>query len=1235
MRSIRSKIMWLLFCSVLISSILIGATGIGLTATVIKENSTENMNLLCKNNADKIDIVFAKIEESVNTLVHYTESELQNIELLKDDDARQAFTSEIQKNALHHIESTAGAAAVYMIYESDYIGKTDGFFYDKQNENDDFTYHHVSDSTAEDNAYAAIYFPIINGEATWFEAYYADSFDRYVMSYVVPLYKDGRLVGVIGADIFADHIANLVKEISIYDSGKGAVLKSDGTVIYHPNFKRDELIGEGDPGFDGVIDKLTAEDITKELISYELKGEKKQLACCKLRNDMLMVCFAPESEIYQKQITLTITTIVCTVIVAVVALLIALLVSIRLARPIKELNEAAKHLTDGDFDFEIKPTTYDEIGELTKTFVETRKILLSQIHLLDNEAHRDGLTGVGNKSALLDKEEEINKQIALGEADFSIALFDVNKLKIANDVFGHMAGDGLLFTVANHLAAVFGADNVYRTGGDEFVVVLTGEASKNSAEKIVACADDMKLLSVEGYPECKVSCAYGCCNFDKQSDTLFSDVLHRADKQMYKNKIQTKKETYPWQEGSKGIKQLQIEKYCELLQTLKQSTDDALCLMNLETGYFRLFGEKNLEFSVADDENVSTGFKEILKFVHDNDRDFVKDAIHSLENRDVEELDINFRMCSGDIMRWVNCRGNVIKDDLGGHFVWIGRISENAVKHLYNPLTSLFNKTKLKADLNGDTANKFNNLMLIDINNLSEINLKYGSVCGDGLLKLLAEELESRFSMWQIYHAEKDRFVVLLDIDSKEKIKNIFNEIQLQFGDKCSILASVVPNDIDAKNIYDYAVQMLNNAKREGKEKLVFLSKDDLGEKISQVELLNELEESVKNGCEGFHLVYQPQISVDDYSLVSAEALLRYNSKTRGQIYPDKFIPLLEHTGLINEVGVWVADEALRQCKLWRKYSPDFKISVNISPKQLESKSTAVRITNLLTKHELPGEALILEITESSKLDESENMLLVLARFHHAGIQIAIDDFGTGYSNLDILKNIHANIIKVDRVFIKDIKENGYNYNLIHNVLGFAKSNSLKVCLEGVETTEEHIVLSSLRPDFFQGYLFDRPVAANVIETKYFIETSNEYIERMEHIKQLMKEKKHAPVIGMETKQILRGLDVGLWIIRVNTKTGVGELYTDEIMKKLMGVDNSVTPQECYSHWEERIVAEHRCLVDEMISEMTNDDKVVQAEYLWKHPYDGEKLVRCSGRCSEKAGEFIVYEGFHRVLGDF
>lgn len=440
MKSIRAKIMWLLFGSVLIASLIIGTVGTILTSGVIEKSSTENMNLLCKTNAGEVDIVLAKIEDSVNTLSHNAVSELSDITMLKNDSLRAAYSANLEKSALHHIESIEGAVAIYLRYSDSYIGKSDGFFYVKNIETNKFESWPLTDISlyAEDDIEHVGWWhiPTKYQTATWIEAYHNANINQDIISYVVPLYMNEQLIGVIGADISIEHIEALVKQISIYSSGKAALLKSDGTVVYHPDFERGHLIGEGDPGFDGVVEKLSKEERRDELIKYELDGIEKRIASSKLRNGMLMVCFAPVSEIYREQHALSVFTLIFTLIVIVLAWIVALYVSREFARPIKKLNEAAKHLTDGEFDFDIQTDLRDEIGELTSTFIETRKTLQHQIHLLDTEAHRDGLTGVGNKSAFMDKEIEINHEIISGNANFSIAVFDVNKLKVTNDIFG-------------------------------------------------------------------------------------------------------------------------------------------------------------------------------------------------------------------------------------------------------------------------------------------------------------------------------------------------------------------------------------------------------------------------------------------------------------------------------------------------------------------------------------------------------------------------------------------------------------------------------------------------------------------------------------------------------------------------------------------------------------------------------------------------------------------------------
>ena len=1240
MKSIRSKIMWLLFSSVLVCSLVIGAFCIFLTSIVIEENSNDNMALMCELYSKDIDVLFASAEDSVNTLAHLVSSESFSVEDMKDAQWRKDFSESLEKNALHHVQSVEGSEAVYLYFNPELGSENTGFCYVRNHSTDSFAQlnpEHVIDfqSDTKKNLWNTT---VKNKTGTWLEFYYNSNLQRNVISYAVPIFKDGQLLGILGTHLSTEYVEEVVKQIPVFKSGKLAVLKSDGTVMYHPTFEQGSLLGEGNPGFDGVIDRLSSDDYNGELTNYSLNGIKKMITGHKMRSGMMMVCFAPASEIYHERTLLTTATTGITLAVILFGFLFTFFLSRTIATPIKKLNEAAKHLTDGEYDFHSLSHSKDELGELSATLSEARKMIKHQMHRLDDEAHRDGLTGVNNKSAFLDREVEINREIASENAAFYVAVFDVNKLKITNDFFGHMAGDKLLSVVSAHLSSYFDPENIYRIGGDEFVVIIPEEKGVNCNKLVKACSDSMKKLSVEGFPDCVVSCAYGLVRYDPEKDSHFSDVVHRADKEMYKHKADTRKDILPWQAGGKSLKQLQIEKYGQLLQNLTTSTDDYLYLLNTETGVMQFFGEIPESFQVADGRNLSPDITKLLSYVHTNDHKLVTDAITSVIGFESDEVNIDFRMHSpnSNQMRWVNCRGKIIHDENDTPFVMIGRISLNAVKHLYSPITTLFNKAKLKAGLQKGALPPFTCLMLLDIDNFSEINLKHGSVYGENLLRAMAEELESRFEMWQIYHSEKDLFVVLLDIDSTKEAERIFEEIKTALSKKCSISASLVPNDrsmyINAENIYDYAVQILDNAQKESVGQLALFSKDGLMEQISTVELLEELKESVKKKCSGFSLVYQPQISADGYSISSAEALLRYESPTKGPVYPGEFIPILEQADLIHEVGLWVANEALSQCKKWRKFAPDFKICVNLSPQQLKKKRVAAQIVKLLSKHDLPGKALILEITESAQLDENEETYAVLTKLKQVGIQIAIDDFGTGYSNLGNLKHIDANILKVDRIFIQGIKENGYNYNLVRNIVEFARENDLKVCLEGVEAVKEFITLSPLHPDLFQGYLFDKPMSPEDLETAYFQEGSQPYEARQKRIEQLIHEKNLAPVVKMETKTILRSMDVGLWTIRINTETGKGEFHTNDTMRTLLGVNEQITPAECYQHWRKGIKEGYTAAVDAMVLEMAQSEKVVHVEYQWYHPEQGEVTVRCSGRCAEKQDNVLIFEGFHRII---
>ena len=568
----------------------------------------------------------------------------------------------------------------------------------------------------------------------------------------------------------------------------------------------------------------------------------------------------------------------------------------------------------------------------------------------------------------------------------------------------------------------------------------------------------------------------------------------------------------------------------------------------------------------------------------------------------------------------------------------IGRVSEENLRHLYNPLTGLWNKNKLRQDLKEHLADGGGYLMLLDIDGLAAINLSHGRQYGDKLLKEVAEFCENLEGVNMAYHVEHNYFALILNPNSREGISNIYGKIQDAMIDKCTFTASAVPIAqslfLDETQLLDSINMTLKKAKAISNNRIEFFSSEDLSKKITSLELLEELKQSVENHCDGFEVYYQPQLRTGNYDLYGVEALLRYNSKTRGKVFPDEFIPVLEQSRLIKDVGMWVLEQALLQCKEWRKRIPNLHVSVNFSALQFEDNYLAENVVEKIKEVGLTGDALTVEMTESVEIHNSEQIMNAIKYLKEYDINFAIDDFGTGYSNLGYLKQMNVDEIKIDRVFVSGIEKDTYNHKLISNVIEFAKGNSIRTCCEGVESTRELVTLELLLPDILQGYLFDKPNTAEIIEKTYINSDSKEFIQRTEFINKIYELKEKMGVIHFNPKDILRENGVGLWMMRMNKSEKHYELHVDETMERLMAVDMKYTPRECYDYWSTNIHPSYAGYVEENIATMICGEKAVQIEFAWIHPQHGEVMVRFSGKRVNDSDGMIVLEGYYRMITD-
>ena len=225
-----------------------------------------------------------------------------------------------------------------------------------------------------------------------------------------------------------------------------------------------------------------------------------------------------------------------------------------------------------------------------------------------------------------------------------------------------------------------------------------------------------------------------------------------------------------------------------------------------------------------------------------------------------------------------------------------------------------------------------------------------------------------------------------------------------------------------------------------------------------------------------FVMHYQPLLNANG-TLEGFEALVRWQSPTRGMISPADFLPLAEKSGLVIPLGYLVLEKVLKQIKAWTAAGVAFgNVAVNASPQQLTRPDFVSRLDTLLAKYSVPAASLSLEITETACASNFELIEQQISDLQSRGIQISIDDFGTGYSSLGRLQEMSFDVIKIDRMFVSRLGESEMGSKMVETIVSFAHALGMTVVAEGVETVEQHKLLQRMSCDFYQGYLFSKPL---------------------------------------------------------------------------------------------------------------------------------------------------------------
>jgi diguanylate cyclase (GGDEF)-like protein len=421
----------------------------------------------------------------------------------------------------------------------------------------------------------------------------------------------------------------------------------------------------------------------------------------------------------------------------------------------------------------------------------------------------------------------------------------------------------------------------------------------------------------------------------------------------------------------------------------------------------------------------------------------------------------------------------------------------------YDALTGLANRRlfleRLAQYLRAADAGKHKTaLFLIDLERFKSINDSLGRLAGDSLLRQVAQWLTSFCGDANLLaRVGADQFAIVLPqvnqhgdlVRLLEKTVEAFlnhpftlNEAVYRIAGKVGVV--LYPEDGgDADTLFKHAEAALKKAKASGDRYLFYAQR--MSETLSgRLGLENQLRHALDH--QEFVLHYQPKINLVSGELTGAEALIRWNSAQTGLVPPGQFIPILEQTGLIHDVGRWALREAIAQYLRWLANGlPAVPIAVNVSPLQLRHRGFVDEISQAISIDVRAAAGLELEITESLIMEDVTHSVSSLEAIRAMGISIAIDDFGTGFSSLSYLSKLPMDTLKIDRSFVYDMASGPGATTLVSVIINLAHALKLKAVAEGVETEEQLRLLRSLDCDEMQGYLCGRPVSGELFEAKY------------------------------------------------------------------------------------------------------------------------------------------------------
>ena len=537
----------------------------------------------------------------------------------------------------------------------------------------------------------------------------------------------------------------------------------------------------------------------------------------------------------------------------------------------------------------------------------------------------------------------------------------------------------------------------------------------------------------------------------------------------------------------------------DAIRILNPCMNDYLYVFDLKEDYYVISKHATERFILPSDKFYNAT-KKHEDFVYPEDISMLGKEIEQIKAGKKKFHDMKYRwLDKHNNPVWINCRGSVLFDENTQPHYLVGCINEIGVKPEADNVSGLLGEYALDRYIKDTCTDNIPDGFIIrmSIDNFSTINADFGMSYGDFILKRTAEcILESIKPTQKLFKAGSDEFIIVdfngssineaVDIYKQCK-KHINNFIENNRYNTIYTLSAGIINTrditLEEENYVKLSEFALKTAKDNGRNNYYIYSKTDYDSYKRKLYISKALHNAVNEDFKGFQVFYQPVVDASTYMLTGAEALMRFSIKKEGvdeceYISPVEFIPVLEETGLIIPAGRWILEQSAKQCSIWNEHVKDFRVNINVSYIQVMKSDVFSDIMSVIDKYSLQPSCIGIELTESGYLDSSTHFNHLWRKLKDNGVYVILDDFGTGYSNLHCLSDLKPNYIKIDRTFTLKALRNKYDYELMTYIIDMAHSLGLKLCIEGVETSDDLRQLREPGADYIQGYLFGKPYPA-------------------------------------------------------------------------------------------------------------------------------------------------------------